>query len=216
MLEKEQLNIILIGGGGHCKACIDVIEQEAKFSILGILDDNESKIGTSIMGYTILGTTLDLELFLGKCSNYLITVGQIKSPENRVRIFKQLKKHTVHLPVIISPWAYVSKHAKIEEGTIIMHHALVNAYAIIKENCIINTKAVIEHDSTIGAHCHISTGSIINGTVDVGQKTFIGSLSTLVNNISIADESIVASGSVVVKSISKKGIYAGNPALKIY
>ena len=30
--------IILIGGGGHCKSVIDVIEQEGKFQIAGIID----------------------------------------------------------------------------------------------------------------------------------------------------------------------------------
>jgi len=29
--------IILIGGGGHCKSCIDVIEQEGRFIIAGIV-----------------------------------------------------------------------------------------------------------------------------------------------------------------------------------
>ena len=33
---KEE--IILIGGGGHCKSCIDVIEQEGKYQIAGIVD----------------------------------------------------------------------------------------------------------------------------------------------------------------------------------
>ena len=31
-------NIILIGGGGHCKSVIDVIEQEKKYKISGIVD----------------------------------------------------------------------------------------------------------------------------------------------------------------------------------
>ncbi len=31
-------NVILIGGGGHCKYSIDVIEQERRFSIVGIID----------------------------------------------------------------------------------------------------------------------------------------------------------------------------------
>ncbi len=30
--------IILVGGGGHCKSVIDVIEQEAKYKIAGIID----------------------------------------------------------------------------------------------------------------------------------------------------------------------------------
>ena len=35
--------IILIGGGGHCRACIDVIEQEGRFTIAGIVDVPEKK-----------------------------------------------------------------------------------------------------------------------------------------------------------------------------
>ena len=33
--------LILLGGGGHCKSCIDVIEQESKYTIEGILDKKE-------------------------------------------------------------------------------------------------------------------------------------------------------------------------------
>jgi hypothetical protein len=29
-------DLILIGGGGHCKSCIDVIELETKYAIAGI------------------------------------------------------------------------------------------------------------------------------------------------------------------------------------
>ena len=36
--EKKKDKIILIGGGGHCKSCIDVIEQEGRFTIAGIVD----------------------------------------------------------------------------------------------------------------------------------------------------------------------------------
>ena len=34
-------DILLIGGGGHCKAVIDVIEQEGQFNIIGIIDKTE-------------------------------------------------------------------------------------------------------------------------------------------------------------------------------
>ena len=47
MSKKE---IILIGGGGHCKSCIDVIESTNDFSIAGIIDSKD-KIGDSILGY---------------------------------------------------------------------------------------------------------------------------------------------------------------------
>ena len=159
--------IILVGGGGHCKACIDVIEQEGKYSIAGIVDVME-KLHQKILGYEIIATDDDLPGFVKEYENFLITLGQIKSPERRIRIFENLKESGIKLPVIISPLAYVSKHAKIEEGTIVMHYALVNAGAKVGKNCIINTKALIEHDAWIGDHCHIATGAVING--GVGRK----------------------------------------------
>ena len=81
----------------------------------------------------------------------------------------------VKLPVIISPYAYVSPYAQIGCGTIVMHNAIINADARVGDNCIINSRALIEHDVVIGNHCHISTGAVVNGAVEVGDNTFIGS-----------------------------------------
>ena len=159
--------IILIGGGGHCKSCIDVIEQEGRFQIVGIVDVPE-KLHQKILDIEIIATDDDLPGLVNEYENFLITLGQIKSPEKRIRLFEKVKELGGKLPVIISPFAYVSRHAGIEEGTIVMHYALVNAGAKVGKNCIINTKALIEHDAWIGDHCHIATGAVING--GVGRK----------------------------------------------
>ena len=169
--------IILIGGGGHCHSVIDVIEQEDKYEILGIIDIKEN-IGKKILDYKIIACDDDLETVFKTCKNAIITVGQIESNTVRVKLFNKLKEIGFALPIIISPLAYVSKHSFIDEGTIIMHHALVNANAKIGKNCIINTKALIEHDVTIEDNCHISTASVLNGAVIVKANTFFGSNAT--------------------------------------
>lgn len=173
MMEK----ILLIGGGGHCKACIDVIEQENKYKIAGIIDKPELK-GQKVLGYEIIGCDNDIEELFKKYKNAFITVGHIKSNSLRVKLFNHIKNIGYNIPIIISPLSYISKHSFIEEGTIIMHHALVNADVNIGKNCIINTKALIEHDTKIEDHCHISTASVINGGVLVKEGTFFGSNST--------------------------------------
>jgi len=170
-------DILLIGGGGHCKSVIDVIEQEGEYSIAGIVDKKEL-IGKELLGYKFIGSDDDLERFFKIYKYAVITVGQIKSNAIRVKLFNQLKKIGYNLPTLISPLAYVSKYASIEEGTTIMHHALVNVDAKIGKNCIINTKALIEHDAVIGNNCHVSTGSIINGGTVVAENSFVGSNST--------------------------------------
>ena len=186
--------IVLLGGGGHCHSVIDVIEQEDKYQIIGIIDKKEL-IGSDILGYKIIACDDDLEEIFKTCKNAIITVGQIESNHIRVKLFNKLKEIGFNLPVIISPLSYVSKHSFIEEGTIIMHHALVNANAKIGKNCIINTKALIEHDVIIEDNCHISTASVINGGVKVKANTFVGSNATSKQYIEI--NGFVKAGSLV-------------------
>jgi len=169
--------ILLIGGGGHCKSVIDVIEQEGKYKIAGIIDKKEL-IGQEILGYKVIASDDDLKKLSAKYKYACVTVGQIKSNHLRVKLFTLLKEIGYELPVVISPLAYVSKHAKIEEGTVVLHHALVNAGAKIGMNCIVNSKALIEHDVAIEDHCHISTATVINGGVVVKENTFVGSNTT--------------------------------------
>ena len=188
--------VLLIGGGGHCKSVIDVIEQEGKFKIAGIIDQPEL-LNTKVLDYKVIGNDDDLSKLILKYKYALVTVGQIISPQLRIKIYENLKQQGFILPIITSPRAYVSKHAKVKEGTIIMHDALINANVYIGENCIINTKALIEHDAMIGKHCHISTGAIINGAVNVESGCFVGSHATTKQGINIKENSFIKAGSVV-------------------
>jgi len=203
MPQKEDL--ILIGGGGHCRSCIDVIELDGRFTIRGIVDQKEA-LDITFRDYPLLGREEDLVELAKSCTNFLVAIGQIKSPEPRIRLFEHLKQLGVTLPIIVSPLAHVSRRAKLAEGTIIMHHALVNAGAGIGRNCIINTKALIEHDAIIEDHCHISTAAVVNGAAKVQRSSFIGSNAVLREHVVVGEESIVGAGVSVLHSIDARSV----------
>ena len=189
-------SIIIVGGGGHCRSCIDVIEQEGKFFIEGIIDKPD-KVGEEVLGYPIIGTDNDLSQIAKKYPSFLITLGQIRSPEPRMNLFDTLCALNVNFPVIKSPISYVSPHTRIGKGTIIMHGVIVNSSASIGENCIINTNSLLEHDSIVEDHCHIATGAIVNGGVSIGSGSFIGSGAVTKQYISIPPMSFVKANTTV-------------------
>jgi sugar O-acyltransferase (sialic acid O-acetyltransferase NeuD family) len=196
MMSREPL--ILIGAGGHCKSVIDIIEQLDNWSVAGIVGLPEEK-GNMILGYPVIGEDNDLEELTARYKNFHISLGFIKSPERRIEIWKRLAISRVKMPVIVSPYAYVSKHARIGAGTIVMHFAVVNAGSSVGENSIINTRALVEHDAVIGAHSHIATGAIINGGVTVGEATFIGSGAVTRQGVVIPERSFIKANSLVRK-----------------
>lgn len=204
-------SLILIGGGGHCKSVLEVAES-AGYEIKGILDMPD-EVGKEVLpGHKVIGTDDEIPQYVEECE-FVITVGFIKNPAIRIKLYNKVKAAGGRLATIIASTAHVSKYAELGEGTVIMHHAFVNASAKIGDNCIINTFVNIEHDAEVGNQCHISTGTMVNGECKIGENCFIGSQSVCANCIEIASDIIVGAGSVVRKSIRMKGIYAGNPAI---
>lgn len=202
--------LILIGGGGHCQSVIEVAESTGR-EIRGILDLPE-EVGKLVLGYPVLGTDDQLVDYAQNCE-FVITVGFIKNPSLRIKLFNRVHEAGGVLATLIASTAYVSRHASLGSGTVVMHHAFVNAGAKIGENVIINTFCNIEHGVTVGNQCHISTGTMVNGDCKVGDNCFIGSQSVLANGVSVCDDVVVGAGSLVRKSIIKPGVYSGNPAI---
>ncbi len=193
-----ETSLLLVGAGGHARACIDVIEQEGRFKVAGLIG-MKHEVGTHVLNYPVIGTDDDLSSLLKDHAHALVTVGQIKTPEPRILLFRLVESFAGTLPAIVSPRAYVSRHATVAVGTIIMHGAIVNAGATVGRNCIVNSHSLIEHDVSIGDHCHISTAAAINSGVRVGQGTFIGSNACVRQGIFVGERCVIGMGERVLK-----------------
>lgn len=193
--------IILIGGGGHCHSCIEVIEAGQRLEIVGVVDENPSL--ETVLGYPVSGQDRDLPTLLSEIPRALITVGQILSPNIRIKLYEIVKSLGADLPTIVSPKSTVSSHASLDEGTIVMHHALVNANSTIGANCIINSGAIVEHDVRILDHCHIATSATINGGVTVEEGCFVGSGAIIREGITIGAGSTIGAGTVIMRDVPK-------------
>ena len=70
--------LILVGAGGHCLSCIDVIELQNKYKIVGLID---KKPQNKKFNYKILGKDEDLKKIFKKYKTALVTLGYIKNFE---------------------------------------------------------------------------------------------------------------------------------------
>jgi sugar O-acyltransferase (sialic acid O-acetyltransferase NeuD family) len=203
--------IVLIGGGGHCKACIDVLERDGTWQVAGIVD-RPDRLHEKVLGYEVIAADDDLQALVARYEGFLVTVGHTRTAAVRIRLFEQLKKLNAPLASVVSPLAHVSPHAHVGEGTIVMHHAVINAAARVGNNCIINSMALVEHDAVVGNHTHVSTGARVNGECLLGAGVFVGSGAVLLQGVQVAAGTVIGAGAVVTESISTRGTYVGCPA----
>ncbi|MGA0082518.1 MAG: acetyltransferase [Candidatus Nanopelagicales bacterium] len=196
-MNKE--NIILIGAGGHALSCIDVIEQDNKYNIHGLVGLKD-EVGKRISGYNVIATQDEL-VNLSKDFRYaFIAIGQIKNVKLRIDLYESVLNTGFKIPSIISPQSFISRTVQIGEGTIIMNGVILNSGVRIGNNCIINSKALIEHGTQVADHCHISTGAILNGDCVVESKSFVGSGAIIKHGITIKTSSFVNMGQIVTKN----------------
>ena len=200
--------MILIGCGGHASACIDVIEQENRFAIAGLIGI-ETDLTKKCLQYEVIGTENDLASIAKNTPYAFIAIGHSKGLEYRGNLFVQIASIGFKIPSVFSPISYVSKHSSVGQGTIIMHGAKINVSVNVGDNCIINTHSLIEHGSLIGNNCHISTGAIINGDVRIGANTLIGSGAIIKEGVTIGSNVRIGMGVTVRKNVDDNVTFVG-------
>lgn len=190
--------LLLIGAGGHCESCIEVIQQKKKYKIIGILDPYINK--DHKYGFKIYNSDKELKKIFKVVNFALITIGLTKRRDITLRnnYFKLLKKIGFKLPTIISSTAYKSNDANIGEGTILFNKTFVNKGVNIGTNCIINTGSIIEHGTFVGNNTHISTGAIVNGSCKIGDNCFVGSGSVIPQNMELKSKSFKSALKLIV------------------
>lgn len=149
--------LILLGGGGHCKSVIDVAES-AGYTILGILDKPEL-VGTKVLDYEIIGTDADIPQYVDK-AEFLITVGQIKSPAIRQKLAALVEQSGGRFATIIANDAYVSKYAVIGKGHV-STGVMINGNCKIPEGMFIGSQSVVNNGLNMCEYNNMCGGGVI-------------------------------------------------------
>lgn len=208
-------NILLIGGGGHCRSVLDTIFELNEYLKLGIIDKKEN-IGKKIMGVSVIGCDDDLTDLFNNGYNYaFITVGSIGNPSSRIRLFEILTNIGYEIPAIIDSSAKISKYAKIEKGVFIGKLCIVNSGNHIKKGAIINTGSIIEHDCQISSFVHIAPGVVLGGGVRIGDNTHVGINTSVKQQVNIGSNSVIGMGSVVLEDVNNNTLAYGNPCKEV-
>jgi len=207
--------IIVFGSSGHAKVVIDTIEKEAKYKIIGLIDDFKA-VGESTFGYKVLGKCTDLELVSSKYNLYngIIAIGD-NSVRSRIAKEVHQKAPSFRFISTIHPYSSIGRDVKIGDGVVVMAGAIINSNTTIGNHCIINTKSSIDHDCSLDNFIHLSPGVTVGGNVRIGEGTTVSIGSVVCRNISIGKHAVVGAGSTVLDNIDDLCLYYGTPAKKI-
>jgi sugar O-acyltransferase (sialic acid O-acetyltransferase NeuD family) len=206
--------IIVIGGGGHAKVVVSILQENSSWEILGYTDLSDRG---AILGVSYLGNDSVLPELIRKFPECAIAlgIGQVKITNVRRQLFESFEKEGFSFPSIVARSAVVYPGASMGKGTVVMAGVVINTGASIGQCVIINTGSSVDHDCRIGDFVHIAPGVTMSGNVTIGEGSIIGTGASIIHDKTVGRNCVVGAGAVVVDNILEPGTYIGVPAIKL-
>lgn len=209
---NDRPKILLFGGGLHGQTCIDAIEHQGKYELVGIID-SILDIGSFVDGYEILGRMEKLP-FLVKEFN--IQGGFIGIGDNWSR--KKVRDEIVELVPdfefvnIIHPTAIFGKNVTLGKGVLIAANTFISSSCILGDFCFVHQKAHLGLHNKLGSFASVSGGSLLGGKVKVGEFSAITLSATVHDRLVIGAHTVVGSCSLVTQDLPDHVVVYGQPA----
>lgn len=151
--------LLIVGAGQYGMVAKETAESMNCFEQIDFLDDNNPIAVEKISQY---------EEFV---KDYKYAIVAIGNSAFRLELTEKLKNSGYTIATIISPLAYVSKSAVINEGCIVEAMSVVNTESVIGKCSFISAGAVVNHNSVIGEGCHIDCHATVKSNATVEAKT---------------------------------------------
>jgi sugar O-acyltransferase (sialic acid O-acetyltransferase NeuD family) len=211
-MENPRQKIFLFGAGLHAQTCIDALEKQGKYQLVGLID-SVKQIGSLVEGYPVLGRMEDLA---GLAVHHDAQAGMIAIGDNWVRHNLQ-KEIEARLPGfefvnIIHPSAVFGKAVTLGKGIFIGAQAFISSHTTIGDFCLVHQKVHLGLHNHLADFVSISVGSITGGMVTIGDFTAITLGVVLHDRLNIGPHTLVGSGSLVTGDLPANAVAYGRPA----
>ncbi len=205
------MNVAVIGGGGHGRVIIDMIEKAGELTLVGVLDAKPA--GAEVPGYSVLGPDSQIASLAEQhaLEGVVIAIG-----DNHVRsqVVAAVTEQAPQLkfPSVIHPSAQIAKGVQIWRGTVIMPGVVVNTGTQIGEFCILNTHCSVDHDGVLGDFSSFAPNSCAGGIVHLGEFSAVSLGANLIHNVKVGAHTVIGAGATVVSDLPSNVVAYGTPA----
>jgi sugar O-acyltransferase (sialic acid O-acetyltransferase NeuD family) len=201
-------DLIIIGAGNVGAFLAYNLELfEGSYKLLGFLDDDPKKSGTTLAGYPVLGKTSDIHQYPAATA---VAVG-IASPRTRRRIVEGIMHLPLEFPSFIARNAWLSKAVTVGKGVIIYPGVSINYESVLGDFVIMNMNCALGHNAGIGNYCTLAPGVNFGGFTTLEECVDVGIGAATRQNTHIGRNSIIGGQAMITATVPEGTLMVGVP-----
>jgi sugar O-acyltransferase (sialic acid O-acetyltransferase NeuD family) len=207
-------DLVILGAGGFGRETAQAVhaidESGGTWRLLGFLDDDSARHGSSVDGAVIIGGRDQIRRHPGV--SVVVCTGRPDDYVSRPRIVGELALPTERYATIVHPTAAVSASSSIGPGSVLLSHVALTAAVRVGAHVAIMPQVVLTHDDVVQDFATLASGVRLGGSVHVGRAAYIGAGALVREGCSVGTGALVGMGAVVTRNVPAYEVWAGVPA----
>jgi sugar O-acyltransferase (sialic acid O-acetyltransferase NeuD family) len=207
-------DLLLVGASGFARETAEAVfalnSGDPSWHLLGFLDDDASRHGTSIHGVPVLGPIEQVHDHPDAA--VVLCTGRPDDYVSRRRIAERLRLAEERYATIVHPTAVVGASCRIGAGSVVLSHADLTADVVVGRHVEIMPHVVLTHDVQVDDWATIASGVLVGSTCRIGCGAYLGSGARMREGISVGERAMVGMGAIVTRDVPAERLWFGAPA----
>ena len=203
---------LILGAGGTGRDVADWREELAAagrpIELLGFLDDDPAKQGTTVAGLKVLGRLADAARFAD--ATLIDALGSPGTFRQRAGIMAPFDD--ARFLTVVHPLARISPRARIGPGSLLYPFTFVGPDAVLGRHVTALPHAAIHHDSHVGDYSILASQATLGGSVTLGKQVYVGMGASVREGVRVGDGAMIGMGAAVTQEVVAGAVMTGVPA----
>ena len=211
---------MLVGPGGFGRETAEVVRainavrsahgDPPAWELLGFLDDDPARWGTSISGTPVLGGLGELAQLTA--ARVVVCTGHPGDFASKRRIAGRIRLPPERYATLVHPAAVVPESCRVGPGAVVLAGVVMTADVEIGAHVGVMPQTVLTHDDRLGDFVTVGAGVRLAGGVRVEEGAYLGSGCLVREDRTIGPGALIGMGAVVTCDVPGEEVWAGVPA----